>query len=95
MEDEEGGHGGLVVVAGQAGGSWRASESVSARGNWIRGRGRTDVEVGEDDLADAVNGLRGVVSVVVPDWSLERGLVPGKVVACAEEMVEARYERVL
>ena len=55
----------------------------------------TDVEVGEDDLADAVNGLRGVVSVVVSDRGLERGLVARKVVACVEEMVEARHERVL
>ena len=56
---------------------------------------RTDVEVGEDDVADALDGLGGLVRVVVADRRLERGLVPGKVVACVEEVVETLHESCL
>ena len=56
---------------------------------------RTNVEVGEDNFADAVDGLGGMVGVVVADRGLEGGLVAGQIVASVEEVVETLYKSCL
>ena len=78
MENEQGSHRGLVIVTWQARGRWK--DYVRCLYRNAAQQERTDVEVGEHDLAHAVYGLGGLIRVVVPDGSLERWLVACEVI---------------
>ena len=72
MEDEEGGHRGLVVVSGQTGRCWQNNRWVRDSQEDHKETWLTDVEVREDDVAHAVDGLRRSVCIVISNRRLQK-----------------------